>query len=197
VTVAAAILAGGKAQRLGGQPKGLLEVGGRRIVDRQRQALGAVFARVFIVANDPGPWRDLGMAIVPDGVPGAGPLAGLDAALGALVAGEEAVVCVAGDMPTLHPALLALLRDHPGPVVVPRPRGQPEPLCARYGRSSAPVVAAALAAGRLRMTDLCAALDAQYLDEPVLRAVDPALASFTNVNTPEELEQVRRQLGQR
>ena len=34
VTVTAFILAGGKSTRMGGQPKALMELGGRRIIDR-------------------------------------------------------------------------------------------------------------------------------------------------------------------
>jgi molybdopterin-guanine dinucleotide biosynthesis protein A len=188
----AAIIAGGKAERLGGQPKGLIEIDGRRIVDRQLEALRAVFDRVFMVANDPGPWSDLGIAIVPDRVPGAGPLAGLDAALAALAPGEEAVACVAGDMPFLDPRALALLRDHPpAQAVVPRVGGLPDPLFARYARSCAPIIARALAEGRLKTRALLAELDVAYLDEPALHAVDPTLRFLTNINTPEDLAGVK------
>jgi molybdopterin-guanine dinucleotide biosynthesis protein A len=185
----AAIIAGGKAERLGGQCKGLLEIAGRRIVDRQREALGAVFDRVFLVANDPSPWVGLGLVIVPDRVPGAGPLAGIDAALGALGPDEDAVVCVAGDMPFLDPRALALLRDHApaAAAVVPLVGNRPDPLFARYARSCAAIVQRALAEGRLKTAGLLADLDVSYLDEATLRAIDPALTFLTNVNTPEDL----------
>jgi molybdopterin-guanine dinucleotide biosynthesis protein A len=187
VIVAAAIIAGGKAERLGGKPKGLLIVEGRRIIDRQLEALRE-FERVFIVANDPVPWSDLGLAIIPDRIPGAGPLAGLDAALAALGPDEEAVVCVAGDMPFLDARPLALLRDHP-PVqaVVPRAGGRPDPLFARYHRSCAPIVARALAQGRLKTIALLDELQVAYLEEPTLRLIDPGLRFLTNINTPDDL----------
>jgi molybdopterin-guanine dinucleotide biosynthesis protein A len=185
VSVAAAIIAGGKAQRLGGQPKGLITIGGRRIVDRQLEALRAVFDRVFLVANDPAPWSDLPVAIVPDRVPGAGPLAGLDAALAAV---DSAVVCVAGDMPFLDPRALALLRDHPpAQAVVPRVGGRPDPLFARYDPSCAPVIARALAEGRLKTIALLDELAVAYLEESILRGIDPDLRFLTNINTPEDL----------
>lgn len=194
----AAIIAGGQGRRLGGQPKGLIEVGGRRIIDWQLEALREAFARVFLVAGDAGPWAGLGVEVVPDRVPGAGPLAGIDAALAALTPGEETVVCVAGDMPWLDGRALALLRDHPPAMaVVPRVGGRPEPLFARYDRACAGPIAAALAAGRLKTAAILDELAVAWLDEAALRAVDPALAFLTNVNTPEELEQVRGQLRQR
>jgi molybdenum cofactor guanylyltransferase len=183
----AAIVAGGKAERLGGQAKGLIEIDGRRVVDRQLEALRAVFDRVFMVANDPVPWAGLGIEIFPDRVPGAGPLAGIDAALAAL-GPEQDIVCVAGDMPFLDPRALMVLRDHP-PVqaVVPRVGGRPDPLFARYHRSCAPIVAGALAEGRLKTMALLDELDVAYLEEPALRAIDQALRFLTNVNTPDDL----------
>jgi molybdopterin-guanine dinucleotide biosynthesis protein A len=192
-TVAAAIVAGGKAQRLGGQPKGLLEVGGRRIIDRQVEMLAAVFPRVLLVANDAAPWAGLAVTVVPDRVAGAGPLAGIDAALGALSPDEEAVVCVAGDMPFLTPEALALVRDAaPGPAAVAaRVGGRPEPLFARYGRGCAPPLAAALAAGRFTAAAFLEEIGAVYLDEPILRGVDPSLTFLENINTPADLARAR------
>jgi molybdopterin-guanine dinucleotide biosynthesis protein A len=191
VSVCAAVIAGGKAERLGGQPKGLLVVGGRRILDRQLEVLRAQFGRVFLVANDPTPWGDLALEIVPDRISGAGPLAGLDAALGALAPDEDAAVCVAGDMPFLDAGALALLRDHPlADAVVPRIGGRPEPLFARYARGCLPAIQRALAEGRLKTQALLAELDAAYLDEPALRAIDPTLRFLTNVNTPEDLSRL-------
>jgi molybdopterin-guanine dinucleotide biosynthesis protein A len=189
---AAAIIAGGRAQRLGGQPKGLLVVQGRRIVDRQLEVLRAVFDRVFLVANDPAPWADLGLAIVPDRVAGAGPLAGLDAALTALAPEDDFVVCVAGDMPFLDGRALTLVRDHApaAEAVAPRLAGHADPLFARYARRSAGAVARALAEGRFKAADLLASLDVTYLDEAILRAVDPSLRFLTNVNTPDDLARV-------
>src|SRR5262249_51342017 len=65
--VAAAILAGGGGTRMGeGVVKGLLSVGGERIIDRQLAVLRPLFAEVVIAANDPEPWVDLGLRVVPD-----------------------------------------------------------------------------------------------------------------------------------
>jgi molybdopterin-guanine dinucleotide biosynthesis protein A len=184
----AAIIAGGKAERMGGQPKGLLIVEGRRIIDRQLEVLRATFNRVFLVANDPVPWAGLKLEIVPDRVPGAGPLAGLDAALASLRPSEEWVVCVAGDMPFLDGRALALLRDHPhAQAIVPRVGGRPDPLFARYSQSCAPTIARALAEGRRKTMSLLDELEVAYLEEPVLRAIDPALRFLTNINTPDDL----------
>lgn len=190
--VAGAIVAGGLATRLGGVAKSSLVVGGRSIAERQLEALRATFPRVLVVANDAAPWAGLGVEVVADHFAGAGPLAGVHAALAATAA-HEGVVCVAGDMPYVAPGLLALLRDHaPGaPAVVPRVAGRPEPLLARWGRDALPVVEARLTAGERAVHAVFAALATAWLDEPALRAVDPTLRSFANVNTPEDLRRAR------
>lgn len=193
-TVAAAIIAGGGATRLGGQAKPALLVGGRSIAERLLEALRATFPRVLVVANDPEPWAGLGVAVTPDVHRGAGPLAGIHAALVA-TAGHVGVVCVAGDMPFVAPPLLALLRDHArgADAVVPRLGGRPEPLLARWGRACLPVIEARLAAGERAVHGACEAVRTTWLDEAALRAVDPDLRSFTNVNTPEELRRAQEE----
>ena len=128
--------------------------------------------------------------MIADRVPGRGPLAGIDAALAHVAARDPAatVVCVAGDMPFLQPPLLACLRDAPPALaVVPLLGAGPEPLCARYAPAFAPHAAAALAGGALALHALLATLPVTYLPEAELRRLDPTLATFTNVNTPQEL----------
>lgn len=189
-SVAAAVIAGGAATRLGGISKPTLVVGGRSIAERLLETLRAAFPRVLVVANDVAPWAGLGVEVVPDSPRhrGAGPLAGIHAALAATAA-QAGVVCVAGDMPVVAPALLALLRDHApaAQAVVPRVAGRPEPLLARWGAACLPVVESRLAAGQRAVHDVFDAIATTYLDEPALRAVDPDLRSFTNINTPEDL----------
>jgi len=196
--VCAAIIAGGAATRLGGLPKSTLVVEGRTIGERLLDDLRAAFPRVLVVANDAAPWEGLGVEVVPDVHRGAGPLAGVHAALVATAA-HAGVVCVAADMPFVAPALLALLRDHApdADAVVPRVAGRAEPLLARWGRACLPVVDAQLAAGERAVHAIFELVRTAWLDEPALRAADPALRSFTNVNTPEDLRRLAGEGGTR
>jgi molybdopterin-guanine dinucleotide biosynthesis protein A len=193
--VAAAIIAGGRGTRLGGLDKSTLIVGGRSIAERQLEVLRPRFARVIAVTGEPEPWRTLGVETVADrGPAGRGPLAGIDAALAALRDDEVAVVCVAADMPFLSGAALDRLRqiDPGAEAVVPRIDGHVEPLFARYGRPCAPIVAAALAAGRLKTAAFVEQLAVRWLTETELRAVDPELLTLANVNTPDDLAAAER-----
>src|SRR6266850_4421681 len=74
-----AILAGGAASRYGGAPKGLLMVGGSRILDRVVARVQAVTgAAPLLVANASGAsaWRP-DLKTIPDARPGFGSLGGI------------------------------------------------------------------------------------------------------------------------
>ncbi|HZS41542.1 MAG TPA: molybdenum cofactor guanylyltransferase [Polyangia bacterium] len=209
--VAAAILAGGRARRLGGAFKGGLEVGGRTILARELAALARVTDEILLVADEAARKSEMGFAFsreseagftfareseigftfVADRAPGLGPLAGIDAAFAATRA--DALLVVGCDLPFLDERLLALVRDAaPGAeAVMPRVAGRPQALHARYARSIVPAVADRLRRGELRLLDLVAGVRAWFLDEPELRAIDPSLRGLTNVNTPDELEAAR------
>jgi molybdopterin-guanine dinucleotide biosynthesis protein A len=73
------VLAGGGATRMGGVPKGLLEVGGRRVLDRVVDALvAALGSPPLLVANAPEAtsWAP-DLRLVRDVRPGLGALGGL------------------------------------------------------------------------------------------------------------------------
>ena len=78
-----AVLAGGAARRYDGRPKGLLTVGGRRILDRVVDAVAeATGAPPLLVANaaDAASWRP-DLVTVPDIRPGCGSLGGIHTAV--------------------------------------------------------------------------------------------------------------------
>jgi molybdenum cofactor guanylyltransferase len=176
---------------LGGVAKPFLELAGTAIADRQLAVLRPLFDRVMAVVGDAGdaaPWRARGVETVADAFPGAGPMAGVAAALGA--ASPAGVVCVAGDLPFLSPGLLTALRDR-GPdadAVAPRVGGRVEPLCARYAARALPALQARLAAGRLALHALLEELAGTvWIEGDDLAALDPGGQSFLNVNTPADL----------
>ena len=89
-----AVLAGGGARRYGGHPKGLVQLGGRRILDRVVDAVRGVTGELpLLIANAPaGPtWRP-DLRTIPDVRPGSGSLGGIYTAV---VSGVGPVLCVA------------------------------------------------------------------------------------------------------
>jgi molybdopterin-guanine dinucleotide biosynthesis protein A len=184
------VIAGGLASRYSGTPKGLLEVGGRRILDRVVEALaGALGVPPALIANSPDAagWVP-GLAVHADTVPGAGSLGGLLTAVESL----GAVVCVAWDMPFVPAALLRELAAGlaAADVVIPESgsRRGVEPLCAAYGPACGPAIRAALARGDQRAIGFHR--DVRVIRLPagsVLKYGDPDVLFF-NVNTPDDLQ---------
>ncbi len=86
-----------------GTDKALIEVDGLPLVVRVANNLAKVCGPVAIV-GDPGRYGDLALSmrlrVVPDSYAGLGPLAGVEAALGATT--SEANLVVACDMPALE-----------------------------------------------------------------------------------------------
>jgi molybdopterin-guanine dinucleotide biosynthesis protein A len=174
-----------------GSDKALLEVDGRRMVDRAAAALVAVAAPVVEVG--PG-WSSL--PAVREDPPGSGPLAAVSAGAAALrAAGHDGPVLVlAVDMPRVTVEVLRLLAQRPGPATaVPRADGHPQVLCARYGPDTLAEVDRMLAAGgkslRLLVEDLAGRGESAWVEPDEWQQVaDPD--TFSDVDTPEDLRRV-------
>lgn len=192
------ILAGGQSRRMGTN-KALLRLtpDGPTLIEGVVDALRP-FGPLVLVTNTPEVYAWLGLAMVPDALPGTGALGGLYSGLDAASALYNFVV--ACDMPALQPALLQHMADQPRDydVLIPRwqvphdPRPQLETLHALYSRACLPALRAHLDAGDRRLISFLPDVRVRYLDEPALRAVDPDLRSFRNLNTPDELAQVQQ-----
>jgi molybdopterin-guanine dinucleotide biosynthesis protein A len=190
VKITGVIQAGGKSTRMGGRPKALMELGGRRIVERVLAALTGAVDDVLIVTNTPELYAFLGLPMVADVYPDRGSLGGIYSGLRA--AGHTAFT-VACDMPFLHPDVVRLVvtRAGEGDVVVPRVGAQLETMHAAYGKACLPHIEQRLQAGQLRIVEFFDRVRVVEIAEAeVARFRDPAVA-FMNVNTPDELERAR------
>src|SRR5881396_49237 len=166
--VTGVIQAGGKSTRMGGAPKALLELGGRRIIERVVTVVRAVVDDVLLVTNTPELYAFLDLPMVPDVFPDHGSLGGLYSGLAA--ARGDAAFTVACDMPFLHAevARLVVARAPEADVVIPRVRE-----------------------GRLKIVGFFEAVRVLEVPEAeIARHGDPAVV-FMNVNTPDELERAR------
>ncbi len=176
---------------MGGRPKALLELSGRRIIERVIRALEAAVDDLLVVTNTPELYAFLGQPMVPDIFPDHGSLGGIYSGLQA--APGEAAFTVACDMPFLRPEIVRLVVDRAGAgdVVIPRVAGQYETLHAVYRKTCLPPIQERLIQGRLKITDFFDAVRVAVIEEAELtRYGDPAVI-FMNVNTPEELERAR------
>jgi len=191
MTITGVIQAGGRSTRMGGEPKALLELGGKRIVERVVDVLAGVLDELLVVTNTPERYEFLGLPMVPDRYPDGGALGGIFTGLDA--AGGEAAFNVACDMPFLHPDVvrLVLARAGEADVVIPRVDGQYETMHALYAKACLAPMEARLRAGQLKITGFFP--DVRVLDitaDAVARHRAPQIA-FMNVNTPDELARAR------
>ena len=185
------IQAGGRSTRMGGEPKALLEVGGRRIVERVADVLGQVTDDLLMVTNTPELFEWMGVSMVPDAYPDCGSLGGIYSGLKA--APGEAIFTVACDMPFLSAAVARLVTSRVGMADVVAPRVGPhfETLHACYGRACLDPMQRRLAAGELKITGFWDEVRVLVIpEEEVARLADPAVV-FSNVNTPEDLARAR------
>jgi molybdopterin-guanine dinucleotide biosynthesis protein A len=180
------VLAGGRSSRMG-TDKALVEIGGVPLVLLVAGQVAKVCESVSLV-GDPARYGSWGLRVVPDAFPGQGPLAGIEAALGATSA--ELNLVVACDMPALHPdtfeALFADLGDDD--IALPQyADGRLEPLCAVYRRRCHPAVRQALEAGVRKVTDAFLELESHGFALRYVRVANHD--TFANLNTPGDLSE--------
>jgi molybdopterin-guanine dinucleotide biosynthesis protein A len=188
--LAAAILAGGLARRLGGVNKGTLAVGDVPIVDRQLDVLRKVASTVFVVGRDAPAWSARGLAVVADAVPGAGALGGIYTAIVRSPCARTLVV--ACDLPFLSAAFLRRLdAETDADLVIPRSRRGYEPLCAIYSRACASEMHARLIRGDLQASVLPRGVRVVEIGPEIMDAYDPDGLLFVNVNTPHDYERAK------
>lgn len=194
----AVILAGGRSRRMG-DDKATLQFAGQPLLQAVAQAVAPLFGELSVSVRAPRP--DLSWPQICDAHVDAGPLAGLCAALGAVP--TPWIFAVATDMPFVKPALIELLaRRRAGfDAVVPRVHGHPQPLAAFYSTRCLTPFRALLAAaethgGRRSLRAALERVNVCYVDEPELLVADPGLASFFDLDTPQDLIEAIRREGQ-
>jgi len=191
VRITGVIQAGGRSTRMGGEPKALLELGGKRIVERVVDALGAVLADLLVVTNTPERYAFLGVPMVADRYPDGGALGGIFTGLDA--ARGDAAFTVACDMPFLSPDVMRLVLARAGEadVVIPRVDGQYETMHALYTKACLPAMETRLRAGQLKIVGFFPDVRVLEIDAVAVARHRAPQVAFMNVNTPDELARAR------
>jgi molybdopterin-guanine dinucleotide biosynthesis protein A len=201
-----AVLAGGLSRRMG-TDKALIALppDGKTVLQRVLESASTVADELFVVAPSRPGYQALGVRLVPERAAGIGPLSGVEAALA--TARHDRCLVLACDLPLLSAALLAWLADLPcdRDALVPisrvttfdpesDDRRRPQPLAAIYARRCLPRVSALIGAGVRRLSALLECLDVCFVEPDALERIDPDCRSFLNLNSPADLERVRRVL---
>jgi molybdopterin-guanine dinucleotide biosynthesis protein A len=192
--VTAVVLAGGRATRMGGQDKGLLECCGRPLVARVVEALRPQVAEVIVSANrNPEVYRRItGCPVVADETDDfPGPLAGIAAGLAA--SHTPLVLVCPCDAPFIAPALVERLAAGltvQAEIAVAHDGQRLQPLPALLRRSTLDDLRACMAAGGHAVYRWYAARAVATVDFTD-RADD-----FANINTAQDLQAAERRLCQ-
>ncbi len=191
------ILAGGQSRRMG-RDKALLPLPGAdhsSFVAHLAALLSELCREVVLVTRDAAqaaiyaPSLPPSVQLASDQIAGVGPLMGLASGLRAIQSSHALVTAV--DMPFLQPALITFLLSQPlnDQLLIPLVNAKPQVLLAIYPRIVLPLIEERLRAGRRDPRSLLEVAPVRYLEEMLLRQIDPDLRSFVNINTPGELAQ--------
>ena len=168
-----------------GQPKALVELGGRPMAARVVATVGSAGLEPVVVAKPDSALPRLDCRVLSEPPEPQHPLTGLVTALRA--SAGRGVVVIACDMPLVPAKLLTWISNLEEEVAICEVGGVMQPLLGRYSPSVADRLQAALDDGA-SVTDAVAALDPYVIGEERLeRFADPERVVF-NVNTPEDVE---------
>lgn len=185
--VSAVILAGGRSRRFGSE-KTAATVGGRRVLDLVVEAATPHADEVLVV----GPWAPSGVSHILEADRGQGPLNALAFALEQVQ--HPRTLVLGGDHPLISPALLGrLLQDlHGFEAVVPKLANMAEPLVACYLTEVGKNARTLVSSGERRLMALLDTLEVRWMEESEWRGFDPDGLSFMDVDTTEDLEEIRQ-----
>jgi molybdenum cofactor guanylyltransferase len=178
-----AILAGGRATRLGGD-KVSATLGGRPLISYPLEAAHAANAEIVIVAKPTTELPQVEVQVLHEPPEPVHPLCGIVTALNR--ADDRPVLVIAADMPFLTGELLAWIEGLEEPLAVPAHGGRLHPLLGRYDPSLLDPLKAAMKAERA-LQEAVSELSPRVIERDELeRFGDPERLLF-NVNTPEDL----------
>ncbi len=189
MSITSILLAGGKSSRMG-QDKGLLEIGGKKLIEIAISHISQVCQQILISSNSV-VYSEFGYEVVPDLFPGIGPMGGIFSCLKKSTTHLNLVISV--DLPFISTDFLAyLVKQAEGyQVAVPwSGNDHYEPLCACYNSSVLPLMEHFISIGNYKLPDLFRQLEINPLTiDDQLDFYHPGI--FHNINTQSDLASAR------
>lgn len=196
-TIAGVILAGGRATRMGGGDKGLLEAGGRALLAHVIERVSRQVGHLALNANgDPARFAAFGLPVLADEIDGfQGPLAGILTGLRwsmRVAPGAAFMLTVPADVPMLPTDLVARLgvgadeTDGTQPVLASS-EGHLHPTVGLWPVALEGDIAAALARGERAVHRFARSKNAVAVTFPLCEIAGRRADPFFNVNTPDDL----------
>jgi len=182
------ILSGGLSTRFNGQNKAFINIDGQRILDRLYTIFSELFNEIILVTNDPLPFVNWDLMIVSDIMPVRSSLTGIHTGL--FYMKNQFAFFSACDTPFLKKELVEVVLeniDRTTDIIMPETAAGMEPLCAVYSKRCLDTAEHHIKQNKLKIQRALGNHRLKKISESVLRSKDPELASFFNINTPEDL----------
>lgn len=190
------VLVGGGSRRMG-QPKESLLLDGENMLQRQISLLRTVARQVFVIGAPLAYLDDFDVPVIPDEIPGRGPLGGIYTSL--LKSRTKLNLVLGCDLPFVSPGLLSYLSvraiSFGSDVTVPCSRdGRYQPLCAVYHRRALYAVRTRLSLGENKISGFFRMVRRDAVPWQKLANAGFRPSVFDNINSPEDYEYARRRV---
>ena len=180
------VLAGGKSSRMGSD-KGMIELNGKKFINKILDALAPNVGEIIIIANN-GNYNNLSYAVYEDIIKDCGPIGGIYTGL--VNSKTEKNIVVSCDIPFINSALIKYLIENSlkADISVPVHKGRIEPLCATYSKKTSNELLQLIKEKEFKMRNVVRYFVTKeiYITERLSFYNERLL---TNINTPEELKQ--------
>jgi len=186
------ILAGGLNSRFSGANKAFIQIGNKRIIDRIYDVFSELFVEIILVTNDPSKYLEWDLKIVTDIYPARSSLTGIHAGL-FYATGSHAFIA-ACDTPFLKKELIETIICAVEPqldIIIPETSAGMETLCAVYSKRCLKQIENQLDKQEYKIQGFFNKVRVIKISEDEIRAKDPELTSFFNVNTPFAFEKAK------
>ena len=180
----AIILAGGGSGRMDAD-KSMLPIKGKPMVEHICEQLCDSFEQTLVSANEVDKLAFLGFEVIPDKIPGQGPLMGIASALEA--SANELNFVTACDIPHIDLTYVRrmLVEAEEADIVIPTTGDERyEPLFAVYRKSALKAINEVLSSGGRKISDVFARCRVKYIEMEA--------RGFTNLNTITEYEEFQK-----
>ncbi|MFO7554489.1 MAG: molybdenum cofactor guanylyltransferase [Desulfobacterales bacterium] len=187
------ILAGGQNSRFAGKNKALIRIDGKRILDRIFEIFSVLFDKVILVTNDPLQYMEWDFEIVTDIFPIRSSLTGIHAGLFYIT--TPYAFFTACDVPFLKKELVEALLNGIEPnidIVIPETSKGFEPLCSIYSKRCLKPIERQIEKKTFKIQQIFQTVRVKKISENILRTADPDLFSFSNINTPDDLDRAKQ-----
>jgi len=187
------ILAGGQNSRFAGKNKALIRIDGKRILDRIFEIFSVLFDKIILVTNDPLQYMEWDFEMVTDIFPIRSSLTGIHAGLFYIT--TPYAFFTACDVPFLKKELVETLLNGIEPnidIVIPETSKGFEPLCSIYSKRCLKPIEMQIEKKTFKIQQIFQTVRVKKISENILRTVDPDLFSFSNINTPDDLDRAKQ-----